>query len=162
MSQSIFQETHFLLHSFLLGVIMVVIYDVIRIFRGVIKHGKISIIVEDFLYWIANSILIFIMLYKENNGSLRWFSIAGVALGMILYNVTISSFLVTYIVLALNYIIKFIGDIIKFIVKPFAFLLKKTGKAAGYGCGKGKLFMKFILKRLKNKWRTIKIVLCKR
>lgn len=162
MSISILKETHFLLHSFLLGVFMVVIYDVLRIFRGIIKHGMIGLFIEDFLYWVVNSVLIFIMLYQENNGSIRWFSIFGVAFGMILYNITVSRFLVKYIIWILRKILHFIGVIVKFISTPFAFTYKVSKTATLSVFDKFKLIVKFIIKRLKNKWRTIKMILCKR
>ena len=52
MSSQIVEETLFLYHAVLLGVFVAVIYDVIRIFRRVIKHNRFFISLEDILYWI--------------------------------------------------------------------------------------------------------------
>lgn len=81
MSQSIIDEVTFLLHSFLMGILITFVYDGFIIMRRLIRHNLFLISVEDLIFWIACAIGVFYMLYEENNGILRWFAVFGAALG---------------------------------------------------------------------------------
>ena len=85
MSEGILLELQFFFRAFVWGILMMVLYDLIRIFRRLIRHSVLAVAVEDVLYWIVCGILIFRMLYLENSGAIRGFAIAAVVLGMILY-----------------------------------------------------------------------------
>lgn len=148
-----------MLHSSLLGVFIVFLYDIIRIFRKVIKHTMFLIAAEDFVYWIACSILIFLMMYRENDGVIRWFSVAGVVFGMLVYNYTISPFFTKWISFLLNRIIRGIGKILGFLFKPFRFLLKKAASFFSFLFKKERKAYKFIKKQLKKLGKTVKIVI---
>jgi len=94
MSQSIIDEVTFLLHSFLMGILITFVYDGFIIMRRLIRHNLFLISVEDLIFWIACAIGVFYMLYEENNGILRWFAVFGAALGMAAYKKSVSPFLV--------------------------------------------------------------------
>ena len=81
-------EGVFMLHSFLLGVIITFIYDLFRIFRRIIPHGCSCVSLEDLVFWVLATAGIFYMLYYENNGMFRWFSVIGAGTGMFLYKKT--------------------------------------------------------------------------
>ena len=87
-------EGVFMLHSFLLGVIITFIYDLFRIFRRIIPHGWFLLSLEDLVFWVLATAGIFYMLYYENNGMFRWFSVIGAGTGMFLYKKTLSAALV--------------------------------------------------------------------
>ena len=78
-------ELQFFGKAFLCGLFLALLYDGIRLFRRLIRHGKRAVAVEDLLYWLACGVLIFRMLYRENSGAVRGFAIAAVVLGMLLY-----------------------------------------------------------------------------
>ena len=137
MSESIVKEAEFLAYSFLSGVLILILYDILRIFRRVITHSVGAIGFEDFVYWMLVTFLIFTMMFRENNGAIRWFSVLGIFLGMVLYNVTISLFFVKYMSLVFIKLRKIIEKILQFIIKP----LKKRKKG------------------LKRKIKTLKIVI---
>ncbi len=94
MNPSITIELQFFLISVLWGGILLVAYDVLRIIRRIIRHGAILIAIEDLIYWLAASLFIFSMIFQENNGIIRGFSIIGMLLGSILYHFGISELLV--------------------------------------------------------------------
>ena len=77
----------------LLGAAMTAVYDGIRIFRRIWRHGIAGISIEDSLYWIAFAVTEFVMLYRENNGVLRAYVFWGTAVGAILYHFLISRYL---------------------------------------------------------------------
>lgn len=78
-------ELQFFSRSFLLGVLMMITYDGIRILRRIFPHGTIAVAVEDLLFWLVCGVCIFRMLYVENSGAIRGFAIAAVVLGMLTY-----------------------------------------------------------------------------
>ena len=91
MSESIVQDNYFLLYSLLLGVAVTIFYDILRIFRRVIKHRDALVSIEDFFYWIVVAISVFYVMHTENNGTLRWFAILGAAIGMSIYKKLLST-----------------------------------------------------------------------
>ena len=125
MSQSIVQESVFLFHSIILGIGIAFFYDLIRVFRRVIPHGTFFVALEDLLFWISCSLIMFIMLYYENSGTIRWFSIAGAGLGMLLYINTVGRIFAKSVSLIIIKTEKGICKILKTLWKPFAFIIKK-------------------------------------
>lgn len=128
MSQNIINEVYFFACCVLTGIAVISMYDVLRIFRRIVKHGVFAVGVEDFFYWVASSFFVFHMLYIRNDGIIRGFAILAIVLGMILYNVTISHWLVKYISLILNKIITIVTSPIKWMVKKCSKILKKCIK----------------------------------
>ena len=121
-SDGIHQELVFLLISFALGEGLVMLYDVFRIFRKVVPHGVIWISVEDVLYWIMAALLIFGMIFQENDGLIRGFAIGGILLGMLFFNHFVSPFL-----------IRSISGILKKILEILKKGLKKVREAVKIG-----------------------------
>ena len=96
MSQVILKEIQTVGTAFVSGAFITFVYDLLRIFRRVISHGNAWIGVEDCFFWIWTSLWIFSVLYRENDGSLRFYTILAMVLGMIIYNRSISEFFVSF------------------------------------------------------------------
>lgn len=90
MSDYIYFEAGLAVHSFLLGVILMISYDLLRLLRLFIPHHVLAVGVEDLLYWLYCAVLTFLLLFYENSGELRGYVIAGVFLGMLLYDRLVS------------------------------------------------------------------------
>lgn len=114
MNPSITIELQFFLISVLWGGILLAAYDILRIFRRIIRHGAVLIAIEDLIYWLVASLFIFAMIFRENNGIIRGFSIIGMLLGSILYHFGVSEFLV-----------KAITKLIQTLLSPFKAVLKQ-------------------------------------
>ncbi len=125
MSPEIELEVYFLFHSFLMGILITVLYDVLRILRRIIPHNIVAVSAEDFLYWIVCSLLVFLMLIRENNGILRWFAVAGAALGMLLYKKTLGFLFVRFFTLLLQKILHLVGKLLKILVRPLHLVLSR-------------------------------------
>lgn len=152
-SETILKEADILLKAFATGVILIFVYDLLRILRRLIPHGAVWVSVEDFLFWAGSAIAIFAMLYRENDGYLRGFSIGGVVLGMLLYSLTLSRFVVKLSVL--------LEKILYLLLRPLVCVLRLV-RRWGRGCGRqGRKVGRFLKKRLKKICKTIKIGLCK-
>lgn len=92
MSVHIVYEVKLLFYSFLTGAGLMVVYDVLRIFRMVIKHKPVFTGIEDMAYWIYASLVSFSLLYRQNDGGLRGYVIVGIFTGMLLYDRLVSRF----------------------------------------------------------------------
>ena len=90
MSQVILGELRAAGVAFLSGAVITSVYDLLRIFRRVISHGNFWIGVEDLIFWMWTAVWTFSVLYRENDGNLRMYTMLFMAVGMILYHVTIS------------------------------------------------------------------------
>ena len=77
MSAVVRQEAAFFFASILTGIFLVWAYDLFRIFRKAVPHR-----IEDLLYWLAASFIIFGMIFEKNNGALRGYSFVGILLGV--------------------------------------------------------------------------------
>ncbi len=122
MSEIIFQEADFFMASFLCGVFLLVIYDGIRIIRRTFRHGKVMTAIEDMIFWLISGLMVFVMMYEKNDGTVRGTALLSIGLGMLLYHCFISSYVV-----GLGY--RLIGKPVK---KMYSFLfrgLKKIKKA---------------------------------
>lgn len=94
MSREIIREWHFWIASIVTGAGMAFSYDLIRLFRRLVRHGRIAIDLEDLLYWTACFAVSFTLLYYGNNGVIRFAAVLGAAVGMAVYVVTIGRFFV--------------------------------------------------------------------
>lgn len=125
MSQVILEELRVAVVAFFSGAVITIVYDVIRIFRRLISHGNFLIGVEDFLFWMWTAFWTFSVLYRENDGNLRMYTLISMAAGMILYHKTLSGL----------------------IVGIFGKVIKKLKKGAS------KIIMKLTYNRLMRPWR---------
>lgn len=133
MSGVILSELEVVVHAFFCGALVTVVYDGLRIFRRVIAHGNVWIGIEDLFFWIFTAFWSFGVLYRENDGNLRIYTIIAMTLGMIAYHKTLSEPLVHVLGV-------FFGNIVRLGMRPVRFL-KKYIKLSG--------------KKLKNRCRRI-------
>lgn len=146
-SETIGQEAVFLGTSILVGTVLFLAYDVLRIFRRMVPHGNLWIGIEDFLYWLFCTAAVFVLLYRENDGMVRGFAFGGIVIGMLLYYVTLSRLLIRVNVFLFG--------------KLGGILGKLFGTVLGPPVKIGKKFTVFLIKRLKKVWQAVKMGLCK-
>ena len=78
------REIQITLSSLVVGAWLMMCYDVLRVFRILIRHGSFWTGAEDFIYWLYAGVTTFLLLYLENDGGLRWYIIAGTFAGMVI------------------------------------------------------------------------------
>ena len=78
-------ETRLFGVSLTLGVWLMILYDILRVFRAVLPHGTLAVNLEDLVYFVYCGFQTFDMLYVYQNGIIRFYAIGAVGLGMILY-----------------------------------------------------------------------------
>ena len=161
MSQDIVQEIIFFLHSILIGLIITFAYDWILVLRKLFTHGMFLISVEDFIYWFVCGISVFYMLYRENNGVLRWFAVMGAALGMLFYKGMIKNRFVNIMSTCIYKIMWFIFRVIQVVLKPVKCLFFGIRRFVRFLGRKLKKVKEFIQKRLTACIKTIRMILSK-
>lgn len=161
MSQDIVQEITFFLHSILIGLFITFVYDWILILRKLVKHGTVLVSIEDFIFWLACGIGVFYMLYRENNGVLRWFAVVGATLGMLFYKAVIKNRFIYVMSTCIHKIMWFVFRVIQIVLKPLKCAFLAVKRFAGFVKKKLKKCAEFIKKRLTVCIKMLKMVLCK-
>ncbi len=162
MSREIVQELTFFTHSVLIGLVITFVYDWIRVLRRLFKHGTLLMSVEDLLFWLACGIGVFYMLYRENNGTLRWFAVLGAAVGMFFYKMIVRDSFANIMSTCLHKIMWFVFRVLQIVLKPVKRLISAEKTFVLYTGKKLKKCKNFIKKRLTVFIKTIRIILCKR
>lgn len=127
-------ENQFLLHALIMGAYITSVYDILRILRRVIPHGTLLVSMEDICFWIYCAVKVFLLMYRESNGTLRWFAVLGAMTGMFLYRWFVSPYFVKYVSLALQGLFGGLAKILKILTSPlrrfFGRLREKILRAA--------------------------------
>ena len=161
LSQDIINEVYFLFSSILMGIIITFAYDFLLIIRRIVRHNLFFISLEDLIFWMVCAITVFYMLYKENNGILRWFAVFGAALGMLLYKKTIGNHFVHIVSVCIQKEIELLGKIVGFIWRPVKRLLQRIGKLVGAFIRKQKKLARYAKKKLTILIKMLKMTVCK-
>ena len=155
MSPEIVNESIFWLYCFATGIAITVVYDLLRVFRNLIKHPYIAVAIEDIIFWIFVSVILFLLLYYLNNGTVRWFAVFGLFLGMLFYKKIFGDFLV-------NFMSTILGHILHLVVSVLNVPLKVVKGAFFKGFQWANREMGLFKKKLTGNIKGFRIVLCKR
>ena len=146
-------ENQFLLHSLMMGAFILFVYDILRVIRRVIPHGWFWVAVEDLVFWFYSGAEVFLLMYHESNGTLRWFAVTGALVGMFLYKKLFGRLFVKYVSRGLGMLLKGIGRIWKRLFRPVRLAGRKVGNGTRRLMGRQKRFLKnrltYFLKVLK-------------
>lgn len=153
-SAEILKEADVLLAAFLTGALLLFIYDVLRIVRKIVPHKMWLVGAEDLLFWVGSALALFAMLYRENSGYIRGFVIGGVLVGMLLYNLLLSAWIVAGSVFLLKKILFVLS-------RPLVWTARLFRKPLGFAGRRIKKLLRFFKKELKKLWKTVKIGVCK-
>jgi len=103
--------------SFLWGAVLMFVYDFILTARRRFPHGKVLLLVEDWLFWAVASLFVFQMIFALNNGIIRSFFVIAFILGMFLYRK-----------IAKNHVQRGIYAVFALIFRPYVWILEKVRK----------------------------------
>lgn len=144
-------ENEFLLHALLMGIFITFIYDLLRIFRQVVPHKGFFVSAEDLFFWVYCGGEVFLLMYHESDGTLRWFAVLGAFAGMFLYRKLVSPYIVKYTSMALKWVLHILKKVFSFLCRPLRFACRKTyGAVKRAGRGTQKLSGR-LKKRIKNR-----------
>ena len=66
------------------GIVMRLCYHCLGCFRNIVKHHLAVIEVEDFIFWVAGAIYVFVQIYHTSDGSIRWYFVLGLVIGAVI------------------------------------------------------------------------------
>lgn len=131
MNELVNTQTLLFIRCIEIGILMGMIYDLIRIFRKIINHYNWVVQVEDGLYWVGCSFIGFGILYMHNYADIRLFGIIGIILGGIFYLCTfsilfmkIATWVIDVVKNILGYVIHILSIPIKWILRALAIPIK--------------------------------------
>ena len=109
----------FTLNGFIIGLL----FDFFRILRRSFKTSNFVTYIEDILFWIITGFLVLYSIFTFNNGEIRFFMFLGIFIGVLLYLIILSGFMIRINVYLITIFKKMTKNIIN-IPKKFA---KKGG-----------------------------------
>ena len=153
------------------GIIIGFLFDFFRILRTAVKTPDVITYIEDILFWILTGLLILYSIFTYNNGEIRLFMFLAIVLGILLYVIILSKFVIKLNLIIIDFIKKIFSLIFKFIripldifsqilkhilFKPISFIIinikkffTKIGKNFIISIKKSKISTKFV-KNAKN------------
>lgn len=112
----------------IVGIIISVLFDLFRILRKAIKTSDMVTYIQDILFWILAGIIILYSIFTFNNGALRLYIFIGMFIGILIYMILISKYVVWIGSFTIKFTIRIITRIIHILMIPFYLtknLLKK-------------------------------------
>lgn len=94
------------------GIIIGLLFDFFRILRKSFKTPNFITYIEDILFWVLTGILVLYSIITFNNGEIRLYIFLGIIIGIALYILFLSNFIIKSNV----FIIKTLKNIIKNII----------------------------------------------
>lgn len=144
--EEIYQELFCLFIFIVTGVIVSILFDIFRILRRSFKTADWLTCLQDILFWILAGFVILFSILKFNNGEIRSYIFFGIALGILLYMLVFSKFIVKYSVIVINAIKKILSYPIHFLQYIFSTLVVRPIKS----------FIHFMQKKLQKGSKTDK------
>ncbi len=148
-------------YSCLSGVIMALIYDVIKALRSVGNGSVVGICLWDIAFIMFWGFGVFYTAFNKNNGALRWQGFIGSIGCFFLYRLIIGDKFLKIILAVKKLLKKAIGLILKIVLSPAFFavkILKKPIKSAKKSVGKASFRLTRILRVKKEQKRLRKSV----
>jgi spore cortex biosynthesis protein YabQ len=103
----------------IVGILLGFIFDIFRAFRKSVKNTNLATNIEDILFVIISFIIIAMVVQIVSKGELRFYILLGIILGILLYFLSVSKYIITGETWILKNIIKILKSIYIFFIKFF-------------------------------------------
>ena len=130
------RQTYIFLLSCLAGIFSGFIFDIFRIKRKLIKTSDIVVYIEDIVYWLIISVVLFILMYYSNESEIRSYILFGNFIGVIIYIFIFSKYVFFCLMKIINVLLKLIKFPIKIIVRFFRIPIKIVLRISKRGANK--------------------------
>ena len=84
-SDAVQNHVRLFLLAMLWGIAVAASYDLLRIFRRIIKPRHLFYYIQEILFWLAETLVIFRLLYIYDDGAIRSYTMLGLFVGMAVY-----------------------------------------------------------------------------
>ena len=112
---------------FLTGICIGLLFDFFRIQRKVLKTCDFITYIQDILFWIVSGLIIIFVIMKYTNGEIRIYMVLGIILGILIYFLIISKYIMKIFVCILSFLLNIIGKLLFYIKKIYK-IIKKSWK----------------------------------
>lgn len=149
-------EAIFFLCSVLAGTMAMLLYDIIRISRRIVKVGTSVVTVEDILFFAVAALMLFYVAYLKNSGEVRWQGFIGGALGAGIYFIVVRNRVVDAGTVLVRWIMKAFVGLVRVCLFPVRIIfkaLKKPIAVVAWYTGKGLRRAKRLARQAKLKSR---------
>ena len=103
----------------IVGILLGFIFDIFRALRKSIKNSTVVTNIEDILFVIISFIIIAMVVQIVSKGELRFYILLGIILGILIYFLSVSKYIITGETWILKSIIKILKSIYNFFIKFF-------------------------------------------
>ncbi len=110
------------------GIFLSFFFDFFRTLRQSFKHKKITVFIEDILFFLVATFITFLLLMARCNGEVRAYVIVSIVLGFFFYRITLSRLLLPVAVFLLKFFIKIFNKIGSIIGKSVSLIVKNAKK----------------------------------
>lgn len=83
------EEMMVFVSAILAGLVVRFVYKCMTTFRKVLPHKLWVVNVEDICFGLGSGLYLFVQIYHTSDGSIRWYSILGIVLGLVLASLSL-------------------------------------------------------------------------
>ena len=102
------RQTYIFLMANFAGVLAGFIFDIFRVKRKLVKTSDIVVYIEDILYWLIISIVLFVLMYYSKESELRGYILLGLFIGIIMYMCILSKYVLMFLRGTVNVVYKIV------------------------------------------------------
>ena len=121
-------QAYLFLNFILVGVIIGLLFDFFRILRKSFSTKDFVTYIEDIIFWILAGLILLYSICTFSNGEIRLFMVLGIGIGILIYIVTFSSFIIKVNVSIITFIKRILGGVFSKIKYFSTFLFSKFNK----------------------------------
>lgn len=132
MNEIVSSQALLFITSIEIGIIMGMIFDLIRVTRKIVKAPNFLVQVEDLLYWIVCGLIGFYILYVTNYAEIRPFIFVGMILGAVFYFATFSIIFMKAATAVINYVKALLKRLWQLFLIPVRWCVKTIKRPINY------------------------------
>lgn len=106
------------------GVFIGILFDIFRILRRSFNTPNFITYIEDTLFWIISAFVVLYSLFIFNNGQFRAYIFVGIFLGIAIYMLFFSKYVIKVSVNIISFIKNIIGTILKILLYPIKIIYR--------------------------------------
>lgn len=110
----------FILNGFCIGIL----FDLFRILRKSFKTPNFVTYVQDIIFWILTGIVLLYSIFIFNNGEIRLYIFIGILLGIVLYMILISKYVIKISVAIITFSKNIVYKILNIVLYPIKLITK--------------------------------------
>ena len=119
------EDLWFMVYSLAYGGVLGLFYDILRILRITITPGVVIAFIQDIIFWLFSAVATFIYVFVFSNGTVRLIFLFFVALGWLMYYISIGNLVVFLWSAAVTPVKSFLRRLKRFIIRPAVPFIEK-------------------------------------